>query len=270
MLVIITTINNFIVDFASGRLHESSTHWALIGVIAAAEVSLGIGIWIESPKSKSLREWLGVGLVLVGCVVSALFTVFLLIFDEGISRGQRATIWEQQSKIIALEARIAPRVLSKLQYDAIGTLRGKVRAVSVLSSPDVEPAMFSSQLEAALDDAGIAVNPILAPAGTLWVGTQICLPDNETKESSLWEVFSSVVELEPKPCSFDDPSLSIPKGVPKDVPLIIVGERLPFSPNGKPISLRMRIYPGFGQQRKPRPFSEQRRELRLKSATRGT
>jgi hypothetical protein len=59
MLAIVNTITSFLGDFASGRLNESSTHWLLICVIAAAEISLGVGIWIESPKNKTLREWMG-------------------------------------------------------------------------------------------------------------------------------------------------------------------------------------------------------------------
>jgi len=241
MCAIITTISSFIADFSSGRLDESSTHWVLIGIIAGAEVSLGVGIWIESPKNKSFLQWLGVALVLAGCIVSALFTVFLLIFDEGISRDQRA-------KIIVLETRIAPRTISAEQYDEIGKLRGKLSAVSVLASPDVEPTLFSAQLQEALYEAGVAINPIPAPPGNRWLGSQISLPKNDrSKDVALLKVLFDI-GLNPISCSFDDPTLSIPEDVPRDVPLIIVGEREPFWPNGKPKSFRFRAYPGFKEK----------------------
>jgi hypothetical protein len=89
--------------FIDGELDSFATHAVLIGVIALAEISLGIGIWLESPKEKGLREWLGLYTVLGGCVVSVIATVFLLIFDEGISRTQKARIDEQQSTIISLQ-----------------------------------------------------------------------------------------------------------------------------------------------------------------------
>lgn len=105
--------------FVDGELDSFSTHAALIGVIAVAEISLGIGIWLESPRKKEFREWLGLTLVLGGCVISVIFTVLLLIFDEGISRGQKAridaeqTVIQRQNKeIIALEKRLAPRSLT--------------------------------------------------------------------------------------------------------------------------------------------------------------
>ena len=88
--------------FVSGDLESFSTHAVLIGVIAAAEASLGIGIWLELPKDKSFREWFGLVLVLVGCVVSVIATVLLLIFDEGISR-------RQNDEIIALRKNGLPR-----------------------------------------------------------------------------------------------------------------------------------------------------------------
>jgi hypothetical protein len=227
-------------EVLSGTSDELVTHKVLIWTSLVGEVLVSIGILLEIERPLNLKKILSFAAVIIGVVISAAGTLLLLNFDEAISGAQ-------QSKIIALETRIAPRVVEKEQYDAIQTLRGKVRAVSVFSSPDVEPAMFGSQLDAALDDAGVAINPISNTSETRMVGMQICLPDNETKESPLWQVFSSILEMDPKPCSFSDTTLSIPKGVPKDVPLIIVGERPLFWPNGKPTSLRMRAYPGFAK-----------------------
>jgi hypothetical protein len=234
----IDAIQRFASAFVAGELDPDRTHWILLAGAIAAEFAVAAGIVLESPKEKGWREWLGLVLVFGGVVVSAVFTISLFMFDEGISRGQK-------DKIITLETRLAPRVLTKEQVDAILTLRGNVRAVSVLSSPDIEPTMFSAQLQEILFEAGVAPNPIPAPPGTRWVGMWICLPNNETtKENPLWKVFFAI-GLNPTSCSLDDPTLSIPRGVPRDIPLVIVGERLPFFPNGKPPSYRFRAYPGL-------------------------
>jgi hypothetical protein len=78
--------------FIDGKLDSLRTHAWLVGIIAVAEISLGAGIWLESPKHKTLREWIGVLLVLGGCLLSVIATVGLLIFDEGISRSQNDEI----------------------------------------------------------------------------------------------------------------------------------------------------------------------------------
>jgi hypothetical protein len=167
--------------------------------------------------------------VIGGVAIEAVCTLLLFGFDEGISSAQ-------QSKIIALETRIAPRILTSEQYDVIKSLRGKVLAVSVLASPDVEPAMFSAQLQAALVDAGVAVTPVPAGPGSRFVGAQLCLPgDEDPKRNPLWKVLADV-GMGPGECSIK---------APKDIPLIVVGERLPFFPNGTPKSFRMLSYPGF-------------------------
>ncbi len=241
MRAIITTISSFIADFSSGRLDELSTHWVLIGIIAGAEVSLGVGIWIESPKNKSFLQWLGVALVLAGCIVSALFTVFLLIFDEGISRDQRA-------KIIVLETQIAPEPSQQNSMMRLENLRGKLSAVSVLASPDVEPTLFSAQLQEALSRAGVAINPIPAPPGNRCARiTDLLAQKRQIKDVALLKVLFDI-GLEPNQFSFDDPTLSIPEDVPRDVPLIIVGEREQLWPNGKAEMFRFRAYPGFKEK----------------------
>jgi hypothetical protein len=125
-------------------------------------------------------------------------------------------------------------------------LRGALRAVSIITSPDVEPALFSAQLQAALDDASVAVTPYPAPNGMRWVGTQICSPtDNNPADDPLWKALSAI-GLDPAHCSLD--TLSLP--VPKNVPLIIVGDRKLFFPGGPPKSLRFRAYPGADPTRK--------------------
>lgn len=98
--------------FVSGQLNASWTHGWLLGGAISAEILLAIGIWLESPKNKHLREWLGLGLVFGGVVVSAACTIGLFVFDEGISNTQLV-------KIAALETRIAQRELTADQIEKL-------------------------------------------------------------------------------------------------------------------------------------------------------
>lgn len=156
MLAPISTINTFINDFTSGRLDETSTHWSLILVIAAAEISLGVGIWIESPKNKTLRQWIGVVLVLGGCIFSALFTVFLLLFDEGINHAQ-------QAKIIFLERAAGPRNLLSEEtariIEVLKPLGGK--PYDLTRAPTMESGSFlDNQIVGTLRNAGWTLKSI--------------------------------------------------------------------------------------------------------------
>jgi hypothetical protein len=90
--------------FIDGKLDSFKTHAVLVAVIAAAEIGLAAGIWLESPRHKNFREWIGLLLVLSGCVASVIATVALLIFDEGISRTQNG-------QIIALYNELVPRAV---------------------------------------------------------------------------------------------------------------------------------------------------------------
>lgn len=215
----------------SRLLHDPVSVYLLVGsVLATIAVGLGI-IWEHGPPDVQAGAN---RFVIGGIIVETLCTVLLFAYDANI-------IGAQNDKIIGLETRIAPRILTAEQFDIIHALHGEVSAVSVLSSPEVEPAMFSAQLQQALVDVNIGVTPIPARPGDRFVGTQICLPDNENpKDSPLWKALS---EIGPEPGSCSTRDVALP--IPRDVPLIIVGERPPFFPNGAPKSLRMLSYPGY-------------------------
>jgi hypothetical protein len=98
-----------------------SAHVGLLGLSIAAEGAVAWGIWLESPKIKTCRDWLAMGLVLGGVVVGAICTIALFVFDEGTSRtvafvaqdahrtaaDQGVTVVQQQSKIDEYSGRIA-------------------------------------------------------------------------------------------------------------------------------------------------------------------
>jgi hypothetical protein len=220
--------------FFSGGIDPYWPHCILIGVTLLGSAAVTWGLIRESERFWTLTNLLIVG----GVIIEAICTILLFGFDEGISNAQ-------QSKIIGLETRIAPRVLTEDQYAAIQALRGKVDTVFVLSSPDSEPATFSAQLQQALVDAGVNVKPVPATAGSRFVGTSICSPDKEdAHKSPLWIAFSAI-GLQPNICKPED--FGLPSLPPNGAPLVVIGERPPFFPNGAPKSLRFRIYPEFGK-----------------------
>jgi hypothetical protein len=84
-------------------------HVYLLGgdVLATWMVAAGI-IWDSSPPVKHVAH----RLVIWGVVLETLCSIALFTFDEGLSGAQ-------QSKIIALETRLAARTLSDAQVDAL-------------------------------------------------------------------------------------------------------------------------------------------------------
>jgi hypothetical protein len=86
-------------------------HVILLSVSVLASFAVGAGIILESPEYPSLHR-IATRLVIVGVVVEAACTIFLFVFDEGISNAQ-------QEKIITLEKRLAARSLADEQISSI-------------------------------------------------------------------------------------------------------------------------------------------------------
>jgi hypothetical protein len=113
---VIKAISSLVAEFTDGSSFDAvETHEWLIGVCIAGSLAVGFGILLESWPPKSLKAKIAMGLVIGGVVVEALFTILLFVFDEGISSSQQKVISAQQSKIIALETRLAPRIISEAQ-----------------------------------------------------------------------------------------------------------------------------------------------------------
>jgi hypothetical protein len=94
--------------------HALLAHGYLLGfaVFSTAVVAAGI-IWENGPLEA--RE-VATRLVIWGVAAEAICTVALFVFDEGISNSQ-------QSKIIALERRLAPRSIQGHAYDLVVALK---------------------------------------------------------------------------------------------------------------------------------------------------
>lgn len=103
----INPIRRYIGAFASGGVAPFWTHLILLGGAILAEISVAVGILLESPQEKTLRERIGMGLVLGGVAVSAIFTIGLFVFDEGISNAQQSDISVVTAQLKGAQTNIA-------------------------------------------------------------------------------------------------------------------------------------------------------------------
>jgi hypothetical protein len=143
--------------FLNGDLEPKSTHfWLLAGaVVGSLVVAAGIALEANWPISRmKLRELAGITFVFFGVAVEALFTIALFMFDEGLSSGQQKTISTQQSKIIELETRLAPRHLEQAAklIDRAKAFSGTKFAMASGSSAETEG--FAVEIAEALKSAG--------------------------------------------------------------------------------------------------------------------
>ncbi|MEJ0026823.1 MAG: hypothetical protein WDN01_12415 [Rhizomicrobium sp.] len=139
---IIATIGTFFSDPLSASL--------LLGDVIAT-LAVGIGIVLETPENPTFRQKSAMALVVIGVIAETICSVWLFGHDAAI-------ISKQQTTIIELETRLAGRVLTKPEYDAIQTLRGKIPGVLLVVEPHCPECLnFSSQIATAFDHAGIKV-----------------------------------------------------------------------------------------------------------------
>jgi hypothetical protein len=130
--------------FFSGGMDPYWPHVALLGISLAGSVTVTWGLVRESDKFWKLTNLLIVG----GVVIESICTILLFGFDEGISNTQ-------QSKIIALENELAPRILAP---DAQSRIADKMRLFhgtrfDFSALMDSEPENLLDQIEAALTGA---------------------------------------------------------------------------------------------------------------------
>ncbi len=147
----IAAMLTYISGFLSGMVDPLWPHVCLLSFSVAASVAVGAGIIFERPKYSESIHRVAFWLVVVGIVVEAVCTIFLFVFDEGISSAQ-------QSKIIALETQIAPRWLNPDQQKSLKALLAKYpgRTVHVSSyMQDTEGALFAEQILRIVSEAGL-------------------------------------------------------------------------------------------------------------------
>jgi hypothetical protein len=96
---------------------EDALRSALLFGSVFGGVLVGVGVIWEAKKLDAATAT-----VFVGIVLEAACTIFLFVTDEGISRRQQSIIEAQQSKIIALEIKLAPRTISPQQREQVAGL----------------------------------------------------------------------------------------------------------------------------------------------------
>jgi hypothetical protein len=155
----------YVSRFISGDFEPFWPHAILLSSSVLASIAVGAGILFERPEYSSSVHKIAFWLIVVGIAVEAVCTIFLFVFDEGISSAQ-------QSKIISLENRLAGRSLTAEQQEALKrrmTPFAKQR-VSIGVLPMLkEHADFGLQLLAVLKASGVDAE-INQPAAELSIG----------------------------------------------------------------------------------------------------
>ena len=137
----------YIDQFLSGGVEPATPHLVLVWAVVIGGVAVGVGIIWEAKRSGHLWT-IPTALVFVGIVVEAAATVILFEFDEGISHNQ-------QSKIIALETRLAPRSIEGHETELIAKLKpfAGVEFDAATNIQDNEQALLLASLMAVLRKA---------------------------------------------------------------------------------------------------------------------
>jgi hypothetical protein len=139
-------------------------HTILISLSVLAAFTVAAGILYERPKYSEAAHRGATWLVIGGVAVESICTVLLFVFDERISQAQ-------QSKIIALETRLAPRVIfddeQQRMVERLKPYAGTPFDFTVDASP--EPLAFADRISDTLIKAGWKRVPF--PAGNIFSGT---------------------------------------------------------------------------------------------------
>jgi len=133
----------------SGEAQPFWPHVALLSLSVLAGIAVGAGIIFESPAYSAAVHRVAKWLVIVGVAVESVCTVSLFAFDEGVSNLQ-------QSKIIALEKRLAPRELTpeQIQFVAILVRPFSDTSFDMSMHVDIEPMRLLGEIEGAMVAGG--------------------------------------------------------------------------------------------------------------------
>lgn len=155
----------YVSKFVSGGLEPFWPHASLLSLSIAASIAVGAGIIFERPKYSASVHRVAFSLIVGGIVIEAICTIFLFVFDEGISGAQ-------QSKIIALERRLAQRSLDDATQDKL---------VRALEKYDQTPWDLSVTPDAELSFT-LQIIDVLKRAKwrhLAWAATSVVVPSSE-------------------------------------------------------------------------------------------
>jgi hypothetical protein len=140
---------------------------------------------------------------------------------EAIERAAKADLAR-----IELEAELAPRMLSKAQYDALQTLKGQVNSVIITTTGNIEARRFADQIAQTLADVGIDVRMGHPRIGMSWSSIYVVMPKAETILAK--NVFFIAFKKAEISAGVGDRTQFPMADLPDDVPVIMVGEK-PFA-----------------------------------------
>jgi hypothetical protein len=152
----------------SGELSAGWPHFWLLSISVLASFMVGAGILLERPEYSAFHK-IAFWLVIVGIAVEACCTIFLFVFDEGISNAQQSKIADLDTQLIArtkellaVRRQTADRSLSdeeqKSLTNALSPFSGQAAKI-VLFPVNFETNWISGQIYGAMLNAHWRVSP---------------------------------------------------------------------------------------------------------------
>jgi hypothetical protein len=135
-------------------------------------------MWPPLPTANHIADvanWFFIGSLVIG-VVSTILIVWMSGVKEAYWEKDRAESAERIAQLnndterlksdnLRLQTQLAPRSLSKEQFDEIQTLKGRIAAVNIAVEDDVECSLFAAMLGVAIQHAGVIVRQYNLPVG---------------------------------------------------------------------------------------------------------
>jgi hypothetical protein len=211
-------------------LISDADRWGAADILALIFVGVGVvmeGVAIWLPKKVKESSWV-VKLEKTGwlVLVLALAAEVITQLNKDASDARIISFLNDDSDHfrLALETERQKRLvhsLTKKEYDAIQGLKGKFARINFMPEANVAANALMWQLLNAASDAGIVSRIFFAPPGNIWTGTMIwsALADQQALSTAFTNggIIPGWGTLDGLP--YPD--------VPKDIPLIAVGERFP-------------------------------------------
>jgi hypothetical protein len=143
--------------------------------------------------------------------------------------------YQSRQRTTALETQIAARSLDKAQFNALKSVDAKVSAANIMSEDALESSALAYEIMAALGEAHVTIQ-MYPPLGMKMTGIMILFP-NLPKFTNPSD-FEEELAKDPLYKAFKDAGLNPSWGnlqaffpfmdIPRNVPLIFVGEKYPY------------------------------------------
>jgi hypothetical protein len=175
-------------------------HAALLGGATIGGALVGIGILLETKRGS-----LAAILVLIGVIIEPIFTLWLFVYDENISRDQKTEIAE-------LNRELAPRQLLSSELVVLKTAADRFpgQVISVWSyGLDLEGSRLARQILSAIREPTVDSVGHMVGSTTARIGVIVTGPDDELVEALL----TALKPLSPTRGSLNNPGAYSKSGV---------------------------------------------------------